>query len=176
MSKRIVNLIKNSNYSEREFQALLSLYKYRCLSFDQIYMLHYAKSKLGTRDVDTGYMRRKMSQFKKDGLIEKMTQIEKDCPPLFSLTTDGIKVVRTYFNLSVDEDRDNGIFATNLSPWRLLHALLPAPVGALAFVKVNCMGADLADISREMMLLWGQCVVYFLVGVWGYKRYTNNCH
>jgi hypothetical protein len=78
-------------------------------------MLHYAKSKLGTRDVDTGYMRRKMSQFKKDGLIEKMTQIEKDCPPLFSLTTDGIKVVRTYFNLSVDEDKDSGIFATNLS-------------------------------------------------------------
>ena len=55
-------------------------------------------------------------------------------------------------------------------PWRLLHALLPAPVGALAFVKVNCMGADLADISREMMLLWGQCVVYFGMSVWGYKK------
>ena len=55
-------------------------------------------------------------------------------------------------------------------PWRLLHAIIPAPVGALAFVKVNCMGADLADISREMMLLWGQCAVYFLVAWWGYKR------
>ena len=116
MSKRIVKLIENSNYSEREFLALYSLYKYRCLSFDQIYTLHYNKSKLGTRDVDTGYLRRRMAQFKKDGLIEKMTKIEKDCPPLFTLTTDGIKVVRTYFNLSSeDEENDNGIFATNLT-------------------------------------------------------------
>ncbi len=115
MSKRIVKLIENSNYSEREFQALYSLYKYRCLSFDQIYFLHYSKSKLGTRDVDTGYMRRRMAQFKKDGLIEKMTKVERDCPPLFSLTTDGIKVVRTYFNLAVDEEHEDGIFATDLS-------------------------------------------------------------
>ena len=114
MSKRIVKLIENSNYSEREFQALYSLYKYRCLSFDQLYFLHYAKSKLGTRDVDTGYMRRRMAQFKKDGLVEKMAKIEKDCPPLFSLTTDGIKVVRTYFNLSAESDKDD-IFATDLS-------------------------------------------------------------
>ena len=75
MSKRIVKLIENSNYSEREFQALYSLYKYRCLSFDQLYALHYNKSKLGTRDVNTGYMRRRMAQFKKDGLIEKMSKM-----------------------------------------------------------------------------------------------------
>ena len=43
MSKRIAKLIENSNYSEREFQALYSLYKYRCLSFDQLYALHYNK-------------------------------------------------------------------------------------------------------------------------------------
>lgn len=116
MSKRIAKLIENSNYSEREFQALYSLYKYRCLSFDQLYTLHYSKSKLGTRDVNTGYMRRRMAQFKKDGLIEKMSKIEKDCPPLFTLTTDGIKVVRTYFNLSSDnESKEDGIFATDLT-------------------------------------------------------------
>ena len=46
-------------------------------------------------------------------------------------------------------------------PWRLLHCLLPAPVGVLAFVKANSMGSDLADISREIMLLWGQCILYF---------------
>ena len=115
MSKRIVKLIESSNYSEREFQALYSLYKYRCLSFDQLYFLHYAKSKLGTRDVNTGYMRRRMAQFKRDGLIEKMTKVERDCPPLFSLTTDGIKVVRTYFNLSNEDDVEDNIFATDLS-------------------------------------------------------------
>ena len=46
-------------------------------------------------------------------------------------------------------------------PWHLLHCLLPAPVGVLAFVKANSMGSDLADISREIMLLWGQCILYF---------------
>ena len=55
-------------------------------------------------------------------------------------------------------------------PWRLLHCLLPAPVGVLAFVKANSMGADITDISREMMLLWGQCAVYFFVACFVYKR------
>ena len=55
-------------------------------------------------------------------------------------------------------------------PWRWLHAILPAPVGILAFVKVNSMGADLADIGREMMLLWGQCVVYGLLACLACKR------
>ena len=61
-------------------------------------------------------------------------------------------------------------------PWRLLHCLLPAPVGVLAFVKATSMGADISDISREMMLLWGQCAVYFIVACWVYQRrirYTN---
>lgn len=55
-------------------------------------------------------------------------------------------------------------------PWRLLHCLLPAPVGVLAFVKATSMGADISDISREMMLLWVQCVVYFIVACWVYQR------
>ena len=53
-------------------------------------------------------------------------------------------------------------------PWRLFHCLIPAPVGILAFVKANSMGADMSDISREMMLLWGQCIVYFGVACWVY--------
>ena len=55
-------------------------------------------------------------------------------------------------------------------PWRLLHTLLPAPVGVLAFVKAACMGASLLDISREMMLLWGQCAVYFVIACMVYKN------
>ena len=55
-------------------------------------------------------------------------------------------------------------------PWRLLHCLLPAPVGVLAFVKATSMGADISDISREKMLLWGQCAVYFIVACWVYQR------
>ena len=55
-------------------------------------------------------------------------------------------------------------------PWRLLHCLLPAPVGVLAFVKATSMGADISDINREMILLWGQCAVYFIVACWVYQR------
>ena len=59
-------------------------------------------------------------------------------------------------------------------PWRLLHCLIPGPVGVLAFVKANSMGADWGDISREMMLLWGQCVGYFVLACWVYRRVSRN--
>ena len=59
-------------------------------------------------------------------------------------------------------------------PWRLLHCLFPAPVGILAFVKANSMGADWGDISREMMLLWGQCAVYFVLACSSYRRILRN--
>ena len=59
-------------------------------------------------------------------------------------------------------------------PWRFFHCLIPAPVGILAFVKANCMGASISDISKEMGLLWGQCVVYFGVACWGYL--VKKCH
>ena len=54
-------------------------------------------------------------------------------------------------------------------PWRALHYLLPAPVGVLAFVKANSMGASIADIGREMVLLWVQCVGYFIVACIVYR-------
>ena len=54
-------------------------------------------------------------------------------------------------------------------PWRALHYLLPAPVGVLAFVKANSMGASIADIGREMVLLWVQCVSYFIVACIVYR-------
>ena len=59
-------------------------------------------------------------------------------------------------------------------PWRLLHCLIPAPVGILAFVKANSMGADWGDISREIMLLWGQCAVYFVLACSSNRRILRN--
>ena len=63
-------------------------------------------------------------------------------------------------------------------PWRILHYLLPAPVGTLAFIKVNSMGANIVDISREMLLLWGQCIAYFVIAciVYRYKRMCSLLH
>ena len=59
-------------------------------------------------------------------------------------------------------------------PWRLLHCLIPAPVGVLAFVKANSLGADWGDISREMILMWGQCAVYFILACSSYRRILRN--
>ena len=55
-------------------------------------------------------------------------------------------------------------------PWWTLHYLIPAPVGVLAFVKANSMSAGIADISREVGLLWVQCVVYFALACAVYRR------
>jgi len=55
-------------------------------------------------------------------------------------------------------------------PWRVLHYLLPAPVGVLACVKANSMGASIADIGREMALLWTQCIGYFIITCLVYRK------
>lgn len=45
--------------------------------------------------------------------------------------------------------------------WRAAHYVFPAAPGTLAFVKVNSMGASMADIRAEYVTLWVQCAVYF---------------
>ncbi len=54
--------------------------------------------------------------------------------------------------------------------WRAAHYLLPAAPGTLAFVKLNSMGANLADIRPEFTALWVQTLVYFLTSVWVYRQ------
>ena len=54
--------------------------------------------------------------------------------------------------------------------WRAAHYIFPAAPGTLAFVKLNSMGADMADIKPEYITLWIQVVVYFILSVWVYKR------
>lgn len=58
-------------------------------------------------------------------------------------------------------------------PWRVLHALIPAPVGILAYIKTNCMGASLVDIGEEVGLLWIQCVVYGGVACVVYRNFLR---
>jgi len=59
-------------------------------------------------------------------------------------------------------------------PWRVLHYLLPAPVGVLAFVKANSMGASIADLSQELLILWGQCIGYFIIACLVYRGRVKN--
>lgn len=45
--------------------------------------------------------------------------------------------------------------------WRVLACFFPSTFGIRGFVRLNTMGATLADIRQEYMALWAQTLVYF---------------
>lgn len=62
-------------------------------------------------------------------------------------------------------------YPLELMPWYWLatHYIIPAAPGTLAFVKVNSMGASMADIQPEYITLWIQCAVYFVLACLAYQ-------
>ena len=56
MAKRVEKVM--NEYSDRDFQALLSIYNFRCLSMNQLFDLHYRYS--GEKEVGTEYLRKKI--------------------------------------------------------------------------------------------------------------------
>lgn len=54
--------------------------------------------------------------------------------------------------------------------WQAAHYVFPAAPAVLAFVKLNSMGGDMADIRPEMITLWIQVFVYFLLSLWMFRR------
>lgn len=52
--------------------------------------------------------------------------------------------------------------------WKATHYVIPAAPATLAYVKLNSMGASMAEIHREFTTLWIQCAVYFLTACWVY--------
>lgn len=60
--------------------------------------------------------------------------------------------------------------------WQAVHYLFPVAPAVLAFVKLNSMGASLADIWPQMLVLWIQVIVYGLLAVYtaqGLPRKVN---
>lgn len=53
--------------------------------------------------------------------------------------------------------------------WQSVHYILPAAPGTLAFIKINSMGASMADIRTEYITLWIQCGVYFTLACLAYR-------
>lgn len=53
--------------------------------------------------------------------------------------------------------------------WRGAHYIVPAAPATLAFVKINSMGASMAEIQLQYIALWIQCVVYFLLACIVYR-------
>lgn len=54
--------------------------------------------------------------------------------------------------------------------WQAAHYVVPAAPAVLAFVKLNSMGGDMADIRPEMITLWIQVFVYFLLSLWVFRK------
>lgn len=54
--------------------------------------------------------------------------------------------------------------------WKIVHYILPAAPGTLAFVKLNSMGANMSDIKPEYITLWIQTIVYFVLSIWVFKK------
>lgn len=54
--------------------------------------------------------------------------------------------------------------------WKAAHYAVPAAPAVLAYVKLNSMGASLADIRPELITLWIQTMVYFLLSWWGFRN------
>lgn len=54
--------------------------------------------------------------------------------------------------------------------WRMAHAVIPAAPATLAYVQLNSMGASIGQIGGGYITLWLQCVVYFPLACWVYRR------
>lgn len=53
--------------------------------------------------------------------------------------------------------------------WQAVHYIVPAAPAVLAFVKLNSMGASLADVQGELLVLYIQAIVYLFLAVAVYK-------
>ena len=60
--------------------------------------------------------------------------------------------------------------------WKLSHFLIPAAPATLAYVKLNSMGASMAEIHTEYITLWIQCVVYFVLSCLVYRYNIRKYH
>ena len=88
------------------------------------------------------------------------------CLSLSPLYTDGDMPLFFIVFMSVPLVFLTGIsYPLELMPWhwKIFHYLIPTAPATLAFVKLDCMGGDLSNVVPEMITLWGQCAVYFIL-------------
>ena len=53
--------------------------------------------------------------------------------------------------------------------WKAAHFMIPAAPATLGYVKLNSMGASMAQIHTEYLTLCIQTVVYFVTACWAYR-------
>lgn len=60
--------------------------------------------------------------------------------------------------------------------WQSVAYLFPSTFGVRGFVRLNSMGATLADIEHEYQMLWLQTTVYFFMTCLVYRYQINQAH
>ena len=98
------------------------------------------------------------------------------CLSLSPLYTDGDMPLFFIVFMSVPLVFLTGIsYPLELMPWhwKIFHYIIPTAPATLAFVKLDCIGGDLSNVVPEMITLWGQCAVYFVIAVLGVKKLRN---
>ena len=62
--------------------------------------------------------------------------------------------------------------------WRVVHYVIPAAPAVLAYVQLNGMDASLSDVCPQLVSLYVQTGVYFVLAVWTYcskqSRYMDH--
>lgn len=96
ISKSLIQLA--GNFTERDLNALKSIYDLRCLTANQIYQLHYSVSTKNNQPVSDSYSKSKINSFLSLNVIEKVEYApNKFC---YFLTSKGVDLVRVNFNLA----------------------------------------------------------------------------
>lgn len=83
--------------SQTDIKALESIYHFRCLNEDLLYLLHYNQNSNGEFQ-DRGVVRKKIRLFKRLELIRLVTYEHAPLPAIF-LTTNGVNIVRESLDL-----------------------------------------------------------------------------
>lgn len=94
MNAKIKKLL--TELTQRDFDALKSIYDFRCLSFDQIFEKHYKYSKHKKGIVSPDYFRKKMLKFKEANIIEEVQGTKT--PTVYFLSSEGIKLIKEAFD------------------------------------------------------------------------------
>lgn len=54
--------------------------------------------------------------------------------------------------------------------WKMVASFFPSTHGIMGYVRLNSMGASLADVQAEWFWLWGLCLLYGLTAWWATRR------
>lgn len=133
-------------YTHREYEALLSILKYRCLSEDQIFRLHYDK-KQGSEPFGYDYFIKKFRYFRQDKVVELVYQQNDIVPDLYGLTGFGLRLVKKYFPDLFEQPK----LANNLFNWDIdTRRLTINPTFIPHQYYLNCFAIEFLDLFADV--------------------------